>query len=99
MKDSNGNTALVRAALFGHLDVAKFLLSKSAQVDAKDSLDETALMMAVKFGNGWKRRDDGFYGNTEMVLTLIEAGANVNEVEWNSRTALIKGRVHRFSWI
>ena len=90
MKDSNGNTALVRAAQFGNLEVTKYLLTQSAQVEAKNELDETALMYAVQYGNGWKRRDDGFYGSSEVVLALLDAGANVNQIGWRGRTALIK---------
>ena len=50
MCDENGYTPLMFAANSGKLTVVKILLTKDAQVDAKDNDDSTPLMFAAQHG-------------------------------------------------
>lgn len=49
-KDTNGRTALHRAAYHDYLDTVKFLLACGAVLDAKDKLGETPLSLAQRRG-------------------------------------------------
>ena len=62
-KDIDGRTALIGAAMNGHTEIVRILLSKGAEFDAKDKGGSTAMMSAVK------------YGHTEIANLLKEAGA------------------------
>jgi ankyrin repeat protein len=64
IRDRDGNTPLLAAALFGDSNAAALLLRVGAKVDAANSRGETPLILAVQ------RRD------IAMVHQLIEAGAN-----------------------
>lgn len=48
-KACNGFTPLMSAAMFGNLEMAKILLKKGADKNAKDSAGETAKDYAVKY--------------------------------------------------
>jgi ankyrin repeat protein len=61
--DNNGYTALMRAALNGHTEIARLLIAAGADVNASDNYGWTVLMCAVE------------YGRTEIVEILIAAGA------------------------
>jgi len=66
-KDKWGNTALIRAAESGALDLGKFLIENSADVSAEsDSDGVNALIRAI-----WN-------GHDALAFALIEAGANPN---------------------
>jgi len=43
-----GETALMFASWYGHKEVVELLLEKGADVNAKDKLGRTALMMLLK---------------------------------------------------
>lgn len=45
-KDSDGETALMKAAYYGYADVVRVLIEKGASADAKNRLGETALQLA-----------------------------------------------------
>lgn len=47
----NGDTALMRAAAKGALDIAKLLLARGAQIDAVNDAGNTALMFACARGH------------------------------------------------
>jgi len=64
VRDECGRTALMRAAYDGSTDVVKSLISKGADVNAKDLWDVTALIMATA------------RGRVEIVRILKEAGAS-----------------------
>jgi hypothetical protein len=62
--NKEGETALRRASLFGHLDMVQVLLDRGADVNASNKYGGTALTMAE-----WK----GFH---EVSALLVAAGAN-----------------------
>jgi ankyrin repeat protein len=65
--NGDGETALMLAALIGALDVAKLLVERGADVNAKEAWrDQTALMWAV----------DGNF--PELTQFLVDSGADVN---------------------
>lgn len=70
------NTALMHAAFEDHLEIAKFLLAKGAEVNATAD-DGTALMRAVH------------RGNPKMVKLLLDHGADVSAKHRSGNTALI----------
>mmetsp|Transcript_50046 Transcript_50046/g.160867 ORF Transcript_50046/g.160867 Transcript_50046/m.160867 type:complete len:845 (+) Transcript_50046:140-2674(+) len=50
-RDANRATALIYAAGYGHVDVAKVLLDAHAAIDAQDHVGKTALMHSAMWGN------------------------------------------------
>ncbi len=71
------NKELIEAAEDGHTEVVKELLKKGANVNACNSSEETALMMAVKTGNPL------------VVKALIDKGADVNAKDKKGTTPLM----------
>lgn len=67
--DSLGRTALHYAALGGNSEIAEFLISKGAEVDARDKQEETPLHTAVS------------HGNLDVAEVLVRHGADVNARE------------------
>ncbi len=71
-KDFQGETALMVAALKGHLDIAKLLVENGADIHARPDFNnnqgQTALMMASK--NGY----------IDIVKMLVEKGSDVNSI-------------------
>lgn len=65
-KGPAGQTALMRAALWGHNEIVKLLIDKGARVDLQDKDGNSALILACR------------NGREESALTLIKAGADVN---------------------
>ncbi len=59
----DGDTALVLASITGHLEVVKYLVSKGANVNTKDTSLKTPLEIAKE------------KGHLEVVRVLREAGA------------------------
>jgi ankyrin repeat protein len=74
--DSHSSSMLILACYRGNTEVAKFLISKNANLDYR-STDGTALMAAV------------VKGNLEMVTLLLEKKANPNLTDANGVTALM----------
>ena len=71
-----GWTALMWAALNGHLQTIDVLLIRGAIVDSRSSFNSTPLMAAAS------------HGNVECVEILIKAGADVNAIENDGDSAL-----------
>lgn len=64
-KGSDGETALMKAAILGYEDNVAVLLQEGATVDLRDHMDETALFKAAK------------NGRTESLILLLRHGADV----------------------
>ncbi len=77
---SYGNTALCRAAQYRHLDLVKLLVSKGAEVNAKNNDEYTPLHHAVSCA--YDRPI-----NIEIVKFLISLGADVNAKNRYGHTA------------
>lgn len=71
------STALMWASDRGHKDIADYLLSNGANVDAKNKYGYTALMMAA------------VNDKKEMVELLLSRGANINATDEDKSTALM----------
>lgn len=71
------STALMWASDRGHKDIAEFLISNGANVDAKNKYGYTALMMA------------SVNDKKDMVELLISRGANINASDEDKTTALM----------
>eukprot|EP00964_Phaeocystis_antarctica_P121718 scaffold85384_cov75-Phaeocystis_antarctica.AAC.1 len=66
-KNRTGETALAKASVGGHTEVAKLLLDMGASIDEKDKVGRTALVRA------------SIKGHTEVVKLLLDKGASVDE--------------------
>lgn len=64
-----GNTPLIWAAHGGHIEIARLLIQKGADVNAVTSSGGTPLIYAAKFGN------------VEIVKLLLETGAKMDARE------------------
>ncbi|BBM86261.1 protein kinase domain-containing protein [Candidatus Uabimicrobium amorphum] len=75
-RDRNGLTALMIAASYGELAIAKILIKQGAELDAV-SIDsgETSLMLAIRSKN------------IEIAKLLIREGANINIEDHSGKTA------------
>ncbi len=74
-----GNTALIVAVYKGYSEIIKYLISKGADVNAKNDGGDTALHIAI-----FKDK------NKEIIELLIEKGADVNAKDNDGETALYK---------
>ena len=72
-----GNTAMLRAAEKGFIDVTKWLVEIGAAVDFSDTHQKTALMKAAHAGH------------VDVMEALLNAGADKNLADRNNRTALL----------
>jgi len=70
------STPLHSAADFGQADVIKYLLSKGAKIDVKDSFGNTPLLCAV------------YEGHEEAVKLLVASGASTKVKGPDGKTAL-----------
>lgn len=74
--DSDGETALMRAADKGNVRAIELLLKHGAQIDKRDEDGRTALMFAAQ------------EGHTEAVKFLLHAGANPTLKDEDGQSAL-----------
>jgi ankyrin repeat protein len=81
-----GTTPLQRAVDCGFRDIVDLLITKGADVNAKDNGDWTHLHSAV-------------YGHKDIVELLISKGANVNAKDGNRRTPLYYAKEQRHTEI
>lgn len=80
MKNTDGQTALMRAVIRGSVAIANKLLQAGADLNVRDNEGKTALMYGILKQN----RD-----RENMVDTLLKAGAAVNIQDNNGMTALM----------
>ena len=74
-KDARGSTLLMHAAAVGSPEAVKLLLESGADVNAKNDVDATALILGA--------------GNPEKARMLVEKGADVNAHSKLGRTPLM----------
>lgn len=74
---SNGKTLLIATCEEGNIELAKILIDRGADINARDADGGTALIEACK------------KGNIELAKILIDNGANVNARDMYGNTALI----------
>ena len=79
-KIKDGETLLTSAAHRGDFDSVKFLLQNGANLNAKNSLGDTALSCAVQFLES---------SSTEIVKLLLESGADMNTRNERCETPLL----------
>lgn len=85
-QDLTGNTALVAAAVGGHVDVVEMLIKARADVNSRDKNMMTPLLYCVN------------RGNMEMVRLLLDHGADRSYLDHNLRGtvfyAILSGNIH-----
>ena len=77
-KNKDGETALMKMAKWGELELVKYLVENGADVHQKDKYDETALMKVAR------------WGELELVKCLVENGADVHQKDNWGETVLVK---------
>lgn len=86
---SDGTTPLIQAALNGQLEQVQMLLARHANVNVKNSLGQTALMVAGPVAyTGQSGMDEALATRAAIIAALIEAGADVNAKDNQGRTAI-----------
>lgn len=76
LEDETGHTPLHYAAVGGQTEVARFLLSKGADVNALNALNQSVLLYAA------------YFGNAEITAALIAGGAKLDDQDIVGRTPL-----------
>ena len=76
LADETGHTPLHYAAASGQTEVAKFLVSEGANVNALNNVNQSVLLYAA------------YFGNAEILDTLIASGARLNDQDIFGRSPL-----------
>ena len=87
---STGETALMRGATKGNIDIIALMIYVEADLDQPDNGGETALIKAVRAGK------------PEVVRLLVEAGADMELADYTGQTPLdhaVRGRNRRVETI
>ena len=74
------------ACAFGHLEIAKFLLEKGADVNAVDLNDDSALGLSVIY-----------HGTPEVIRFLLDNGANVYHLSKTGQLTILDYAIERQS--
>ena len=82
-------TALIASAHLGHVGVVKQLIAAGAPLDHVNNLHWTALIEAVVLGDGGAR-------HTEVVRSLVAAGASTRLTDRNGQTPLALARARGY---
>jgi ankyrin repeat protein len=64
---TSGQGLMHRVSIYGHVDIAKLLLSRGTEVDAKDAAQKTPIYYACK------------YGNEQLAGLLVDKGADIDD--------------------
>jgi ankyrin repeat protein len=90
-KDISGNTPLMNAAGRGNLAMAKLLLAKGADVKAVSNEKSGGMVKNGPIGLGKFTALNlaSTYGPAELVKTLLDAGADINEKDIRGMTPLM----------
>lgn len=83
-------TALIAAAHLGHVGVVTALVAGGAPLDHVNNLKWTALIESIVLGDGGKN-------HTQVLATLVTAGANVNLADGHGRTPLALAKARGYS--
>ena len=77
-QDGNGNTPLMHATKYGHIEIMKLLIENGAEISKCNKYDDNLLHLAA-------------YGGVhdEIVKFLIQSGVNVNQVNSDGQTPLM----------
>jgi ankyrin repeat protein len=78
--NTKGNTALMLAALNGHINVVKILISKQANINLQNKQGNTALMLAAQSGHA------------NIIELLLVHGATINAINNAGETALTQAK-------
>ena len=76
IRNKDGLTILMYAALYGYHEIVHILLAAGADVNRQDKNGETALMSAA------------FFGRNKIISLLLAAGADINMQDKDGHTAL-----------
>ena len=75
--DKEGQSALMRASLFGHTEMVKLLLDKGADIKIRSKETQSTALMEAVGGN-----------HADVIQLLAQKGADVNERDVLNRTPL-----------
>lgn len=85
LRDNEGRSALLWAAIQGYTDTVNLLISKGAAVNAINNYDDSPLMWAA------------IMGHSDVVKLLLSRGADVNSANTVGDTALIWAAMRGFT--
>ena len=88
-KDNDGDTALHHVARRGCCQIAQLLLDAGAEVNSRNDLGSTPLIEATSWPSG----------NKDMVLLLLQNGAEINSAAWNTGCTALHAAafIHNFA--
>jgi ankyrin repeat protein len=75
--DNEGQSALMRASLFGHNEMVRLLLDKGADIQIRNKETQSTALMEAVAGN-----------HADVIRLLAQNGADVNEKDVLNRTPL-----------
>ncbi len=84
-RDEQGDTPLIRAAMFGHTTAVHLFLKLRARVEARNKNGDTALVAAA-----CECAIIDMAETLESMRLLLQGGANINASDNNGRTALME---------
>jgi ankyrin repeat protein len=81
-------TALLYATRAGHLEVARLLIERGANLELADGNGVTPLLSAVLNASVFRVTRSGSSEHLHVASLLLDAGANVNAMDWYGETPL-----------